>query len=425
MAAFRSPLLPSLLLLARAPGAGAQPSAAACCFAGGQVSYVRMPNCEPLPGQRGVSEWLDLCACWSAVEAHFGNRTVDVGPDGQNSTIAERHPIFVVNLAARAAIAAPAKATALVFDSSLLPPGAVPVDGPMRGFDVVFSFPEDEQTRECQQAALSGLTIAITDRQHLQPQRLGIQFAGCGRDTHRLDKLTLTTVGWASPSFEFLSVVGASILTVEPPWNQDHPGTEAALSFIEADFVDSHVRYFGDVSGDFGDSFGATQNGSRALRCSFDVVDPRWPEIYGPTYSFRKFSDGVENYQFSWYGSDWDGTFTHLQDCTIQYISDATLGSISVTGCSITPWIASASPVFNKASVWSSDCEPPGLTVYNMGSDSLPMLDKGCNVTDSEVVAIWTVDITRSAMTNVNVTVANLLSDPDNQVYNSTILTLP
>eukprot|EP01048_Picozoa_sp_COSAG05_P034520 COSAG05_NODE_14472_length_396_cov_0.340067_2_plen_105_part_01 len=91
-------LLPSLLLLAEAPGAVSQPSAAACCFAGGQVSYVRMPNCEPLPGQRGVSEWLDLRACWSAVEAHFGNRTVDAGPDGQNFTVAERHPIFVLNI---------------------------------------------------------------------------------------------------------------------------------------------------------------------------------------------------------------------------------------------------------------------------------------------------------------------------------------
>ena len=299
----RMRLLVRLLMLLAASGdlrpAAAQPSAAVCCFAGGQISYVRMPVCELQAGQRGVSEWLDLRACWEAVEAHFGNRTTQTTPQGLNVTIAERYPIFVINLAAGAAIATPADAPALALDSSLLPPGAIPVDGPMRGFGIVFSFPYDEQTRTCKPASLTGLTLAVTDVQNLQPQGLGVQFAGCGREVHKLHNLTLTSIGWGSPSFEFLSVVGSDILTVEAPWSEDHQDTEAALSFIEADIISSNVSYFGDVSGNFGDSFGATQNGSRALRSTFVAVDPTRPDIYGPTYTFRKPSSN-NNYDFSW-----------------------------------------------------------------------------------------------------------------------------
>lgn len=187
----------ALLLAANVSLAGAQPSAAACCFAGGEVTYARMPDCEPSPGQRGVSEWLDLEACWQGVEAHFGNRTRQPH-DGQNATIAASHPIFIIVLASGAAIAAP-PGELLSLDSSVLPPGAVPVDGPMRGFNIVFSSPGDEASNICQPASVTDLQLAITDAQHLQPLPLNVQFAGCGRETHHLRRLVLTAIGATRP----------------------------------------------------------------------------------------------------------------------------------------------------------------------------------------------------------------------------------
>ena len=91
--------------------------------------------------------------------------------------------------------------------------------------------------------------------------------------------------------------------------------TMDSLSWTEADLIDSDVRYFGDVEGGFGDSPSLGQNGSRAIRTRFSVEDPK--AAYGKHYQMRK--PGIDsNYQFSWYGAEWDPRFVHIEDCTIE-----------------------------------------------------------------------------------------------------------
>ena len=51
-----------------------------------------------------------------------------------------------------------------------------------------------------------------------------------------------------------------------------------------------------------------------------------------------------------------------------------------------------------------------------MGSDSAPVVDKGCKITNSAFVGLWEVFITRSALNNVSFTMAELDSDPHNIV---------
>ena len=55
----------------------------------------------------------------------------------------------------------------------------------------------------------------------------------------------------------------------------------------------------------------------------------------------------------------------------------------------------------HAAGNWSGDTEPPDFTVYNMGSDEAPMVDKGAYMVDSEVVGLWGMDLARSFFRNV------------------------
>jgi hypothetical protein len=401
-----------------------QPAAAACCYAGGAVEYTRSPACDPLA--RYVSHWLDMKACWERLQQHYGNTTTagpsDCGIDGDKPcTIAELYPIFIINLASGIDIAAPpGPFDVLALDASALPPGLLPSQGPMGSFDIVISFPTgpDQTPGSCPTASLRGLTLVITDKHHVGAHPLNVQIAGCGRVSSLLPDFQLVAVGWGMPSFEFIGMANASITAVAPT-STEGQGATAAVSWIEADILDSSVSYFGDIEGDFGNSYGATQNGSRAVRCNFDVVNPK--ELYGPTYKFRP-TDADSNYQFAWCkctasfyvspfeahtaysifladGATWGAAFSHIEDCMVEYISDVELGSVNVSGSSITPWLAAESPLFSGR-LWNGYTNAPGITAYNMGSDSAPNVDMGCRIINSQLVGIWSIGAQYQASLN-------------------------
>ena len=88
-----------------------------------------------------------------------------------------------------------------------------------------------------------------------------------------------------------------------------------SLDWTEADLIESEVKYYGDVEGNFGDIPSSGQNGSRAIRSNFSVEDPK--AVYGKNYKLRP--PGTDsNYQFSWYGAEWDTTFVHIDECNIE-----------------------------------------------------------------------------------------------------------
>lgn len=67
------------------------------------------------------------------------------------------------------------------------------------------------------------------------------------------------------------------------------------LTFTEAMLLNSTLRYFGDVSGDLGMTYGLTQNGSRAVGTAFLAADPR---VYVPEYVYRPAGYA---HHFGWY----------------------------------------------------------------------------------------------------------------------------
>jgi hypothetical protein len=283
-----------------------QPSAAACCFAGGHVEYVRMPDCQlgspPPQPHHQVFRWPDFLRCWEAMRAHYSNTTRQ-DPGGINATIAETNPVFVITLAPGAALTMPTSAPTLTLDAAALH-GAVPVNE-MVPFEVVVSFPFPDggtSAQPCPEARLSQLRLELTDHAHAAGHPLALSFSGCGRHASRLEGLSLRALGWGNPDFGFLGMSNATLLTLAPPQFADADeaqGSIEAVSWIESDVNDSTVAYFGDVSANFGDSvgLGATQNGSRALRTTFSVVDPS--TAWGAPYRLRR--PGVDsNYQFEW-----------------------------------------------------------------------------------------------------------------------------
>lgn len=288
-----------------------QPAAAACCFADGVVQLRRMPICDASAGVRGVSEYRDLRACWEHATVHFGN-TARGDPSCVNATVAETHPIFVVTMAADIAIVVPASEPPMSMDASVLPPGAIPVDERL-SFQLVLALAA-AQGQPCTNASIRGLQLELTDRKQLAPHPLALQFSGCGRSASQLHDLRLQAIGWGMPSFLSIGMTNASVLSIAPPSVADEL-VLTSLSWTEADLVDSEVRYFGDIEGNFGDDPVSGQNGSRAVRTRFVVEDPK--ALYGKSYQLRP--PGVDsNYEFSWYGAQWDTTFVHIEGCDIE-----------------------------------------------------------------------------------------------------------
>eukprot|EP01052_Picozoa_sp_SAG31_P032323 SAG31_NODE_3533_length_4149_cov_5.847901_1_plen_496_part_00 len=386
-----------------------QPSAAACCFARGAVVLSQMPICER-EGTPFVHDWRGLKACWKAATAHYGNAT-RIDPSGTNVTVAETHPIFIVNLAAGADIAPPLEESPLVLDASTLPTGITPTDE-MLPFQIVLAFPFGAQGPEsCPRGCIDRLRLQLTDKKQLgsSVHPLVINFAGCNRNVSSLTNLDISAIGWGNPQFGFLSMSNASVVAIAPTSSRlNGDGSGDAVSWLEADIANSEVSYFGDVVGTFGDSFGATQNGSRALDTTFKVVDPK--KFWGATYMYRAPALS-SNYQFSWYGANWDGNFRHITDCHVEYISDVSLGSINVIGSTFAPWLPLGvefkNPVLSGGN-WSGDAEPPYFTVYNMGTDTAPLVDNGAYIVNSKIVGLWEMNLARSYFRDVHITMASL-----------------
>ena len=69
---------------------------------------------------------------------------------------------------------------------------------------------------------------------------------------------------------------------------------------MESDVINSTLFYFGDVTGDIGQSYGQTQNGSRAIGTTFQIAPP---DVWLPKtslarpYKYRDDGDGYRQTQ--------------------------------------------------------------------------------------------------------------------------------
>lgn len=194
----------------------------------------------------------------------------------------------------------------------------------------------------------------------------------------------------------FLTLRDSTVLALEPPGGISVAGD--AFSLQEGDVIDSTIRYFGDVTGNFGNTYGLTQNGSRAVRTQFVVEEP---SIHIPDYVYHPNGD---SYTFSWLGN-FPGSFgnvatgwQHLQDCDVEYIRDVELGSVNVSSCSFSPWLSEASPVFSADA--RSQSNPPAVELYDMDQSDAPNF--GCNISDSNLTYIWDVEILKGACQRCN-----------------------
>eukprot|EP00658_Telonema_sp_P-2_P077763 TRINITY_DN7115_c0_g1_i1.p1 TRINITY_DN7115_c0_g1~~TRINITY_DN7115_c0_g1_i1.p1 ORF type:complete len:328 (+),score=35.11 TRINITY_DN7115_c0_g1_i1:311-1294(+) len=223
------------------------------------------------------------------------------------------------------------------------------------------------------------------------PDRLYSRFTfsigGCGRQHQRLHNLSMSAIGYGNLQLSFLSITDSEVLSVEPPDAIGALGGDA-VRFEECDVTDTVVQYFGDVSGNLGNTFGWTQNGSRALRTRFLVADPV-PLI--PSYSYR------DDYQFSWYGSypqEWGALqrYSHLAESTVEYIRDVQLGSVNLTRTRFRPWLDRGNPIFFS----NSTRIPPSIQLYNMQSGGTYSF--GSYATECRFDFLWDADILESAV---------------------------
>ena len=391
-----------LILFVMDPARG-QGDPFATCFAKGQVVY---------GGRRGsslagVSTLEDLELCWERAVSHFGNNTI-VGQ--YNLTQAEKYSAFGIQLAGSAIDGSASKG--LFFDADTIANASVPQLGYLP-FILSLSMPFDDNEHPsggCPAFTLSNLSfnLRLHHQQPRDPTRLypGFSFRlnGCGRERQRLVNVNVSALGYGNIQASFVSIEQSQWLSIEPPYGIPH---DDAVALQESDIKGSRVRYFGDVTGNFGDSYGMSQNGSRAIDTVFTVESP---SRHIPAYRSRPNGDG---YTFSWYGTsarEWHregSSFTHMEGTQVEYIRDVMLGSVNVSQCRFTPWLDSANPIFNASS--TSTSIPPAIQIYNMESvaakkataggtirkrrAAVPLQTKayGANVSNSAFNYIWDV----------------------------------
>ena len=413
------------LLLARPLPASAQGTPFACC---GEKTNMVYGFCQP--NQRGVSTWSDFKSCWAQARRHFANTTV-VGPF--NMTAAEKYSVFVivVDAAAGPSLGPPPAEVGepLTFDADIIPDGAVPELGYLP-FQLHISLPPAPPSSPADCPAFDLRDLRIELGLHGQAPRpakrqyagftFNINGGGCSvRGTQTVSNLNFSARGFGNLDVSFLTLRGSAVLSVEPPAKSNVPLSGDALHFTECDVVDSSFRYLGGVTGEAGNTFGLTQNGSRAIRSTFIVE--KEPGLHVPDYAYRAGGDG---YSFDWYGSfpqEWDprgwrdlvgpGGFQHLDSVQIELVRDAQLGSINITNATVTSWISPSNPIYG-AHGNESTAIPPSIELYNMesarngkgkGDDQGAAEDGdrkrfGCNVSDSRFQYIWDVDIGDSAV---------------------------
>ena len=109
-----------------------------------------------------------------------------------------------------------------------------------------------------------------------------------------LRNLSVSALGYANLELSFVTLRDSHhILSLDQPGPDG--GAGEVLTFTEAMLLNSTLRYFGDVSGDLGMTYGLTQNGSRAVGTAFLAADPR---AYVPEYVYRPAG---YSHQFGWY----------------------------------------------------------------------------------------------------------------------------
>lgn len=382
--------------------AAAQEYPTACCYADGHMEY---GFCGATLA--GASSWLHFKTCWSQALRHFANTTI-VGEF--NLTMAEKYSIFVIMIDRNATkIQADPDDLPLTFDADIIPAGALPELGYLP-FKLKVSLPYGSSVDDpCPVFQLSDISIRVT-LHHQQPRTPGRHYAGftfgidgCSRQAQTVSNLEFHALGYGNLELSFLTLRdSANIVSIEPPSSADIDGPAGdALAFVEADVINSTLHYFGDVSGQAGNTFGLSQNGSRSIGSNFLVENPV-PVV--PDYSYRRTGDG---YQFSWYGSypqEWNCSqrdFKHIDTTSVEYIRDVQLGSVNISRSSFLPWLDISNPVFHGLGARST-ANPPSIILYNMetGAVGEHRLTYGCNATNSVFQYMWDVNILASAVTH-------------------------
>lgn len=342
--------------------------------------------------------------------------------------MAEKYSVFVLMLDEHASdITAAAQDLPLTFDANTIANGSVPELGYLP-FELKIQLPSGQTAGDCPSFQLRDLAIDITVN-HGKPRDPTYSYAGftfgisgCSRESTTISNFQFHAVGYGSLEFSFLTIRDShDILSIEPSHDVGGPADDA-LKFIECNILSSTFHYFGDVTGDLGQTFGLTQNGSRVVDTNFKVANPATSV---PHYAYRDDGDG---YRFSWLGSfpeEWNTTtangFMHMSGSTIEYIRDVSLGSVNVSNCSFVGWLSLANPIFSGTGARST-ANPPAINLYNMESVTQPKrlrrdrrwlggadktsltaglgegLTYGCNVSDSSFQYIWDVDLLQSAV---------------------------
>jgi len=272
----------------------------------------------------------------------------------------------------------------------------------------------------CPPFVLSGLRIDLSPG--MRPSsvpRPGFTFSisGCDRHAQSIERLELSARGYGNLQVSFATLRDSPTLLSIEPSHDVAPTAGDAFSLIESDVRSSRVAFFGDVTGNIGETVGRSQNGSRATDTVFAVANPETALPKGARpYIYRKDGDG---YRFSWYGAypqEWgsaEAGFAHLSNVSVQYIRDVQLGSVNVSASRFAPWTAKANPIFRGGGARPT-ANPPAFDAYNMDMDmdmessrwgpasqrgpaSRPLF--GCNLTDVVVEYLWDVDLLRSACT--------------------------
>lgn len=373
------------------PVAGQMGGIFACCGAGGAITY---GTCEAQVGG-GIGSWQDFEVCWALARVHFGNTTKD--PDNYNLTIAERYQIFSLVLSAEGGSSGLAGRPSglLVLDASVIAPWN---DDRLYGYlpyYVSIHFPALSDGT-CPEFELHGLQLEFrsTLGDELHPY-LAVKVNGCSPDKSKLTASSLGAKGWGNFEFNFLRVEASDILSVEPSAKQRAKGYTFALTIVESTLVGTALSYFGSAEMTIGNSGERTQNGVRAVRSKFVVVDPR---SIMPGYDMP---EGRGEYQMSWMGSfhagaansTWVEDFIHIENSSVEFVGDLQLGTIHALGSSFRPWLSPSSPI------WGQE-DPPLVELYRADSDQRAY---GNNLTNCVVEYPWGSSLGQSLLLHTHV----------------------
>lgn len=362
----------------------AQPSGIACCDSKGitlERAYCSAPSSD------GVSTWSEVETCWDLARSHFANKTASDG-----------HQIFQVLFSSEVEeIRMPPEAPVLEFDADLLPEDGEPELGYLP-YKLQFLFPKTIDGL-CQYLQLADWKLHVTkhggNALTRKYQAWQMSFAGCSQDLSYLHNLSLKSHGYGSPEFDFVTLEDShDITSVEFVDEEEGDAPQSALIFLESVIRNCTIRYFGDVSGDFGNTYGRTQDGCQLIDSQFLVQDPL--DLL-PFFTYRT-SKLASPYIFEWYGALANGLdMVHMQDSHIEYIRDVQLGTVQIQGCQFEPWIKETNPVISSKDVGTAAAS---FELYRADMGGEGQKTFGSMMRDSVVGIMWGVRVDQSATEN-------------------------